>query len=104
MLIPFAHAAAPAPEAGMLSFLPMIIILIVFWFLMIRPQMKKAKEHQNLLAGLQKGDEVVTNGGVLGKVVQVQEQLLTLEIARGVEIQVQKHAVQQVLPKGSLKF
>lgn len=106
MFIPMAHAAPPAagPEAGIMSFLPLIIVFIVFWFLMIRPQMKQAKERQKMIDALQKGDEVVIAGGVLGRIVTLEEQFVTVEIARGVEIQSQRGAVQTVLPKGTLKF
>lgn len=106
MLIPLAHAAQPAaPQGGgLMSFLPLIIIFIVFWFLMIRPQMKQQKERQKMIDGVQKGDELVTTGGVLGKVASVDDQYLTLQIAGSVEVQVLKSSVQAVLPKGTLKF
>lgn len=105
MFIPMAHAApaAAGAESGLMSFLPLIIIFVVFWFLMIRPQMKQAKERQKMIDAVQAGDEVVTNGGVLGKVASINEQYLSLEVAKGVEVQVLKSAVQTVLPKGTLK-
>lgn len=107
MFIPMAHAAPAAAAAGEFSFMnffPFVVIIVVFWFLMIRPQMKQAKERQKLIDAVQSGDEVVTNGGVLGKVASVDGQYLSLEISKGVEIQVLKSAVQTVLPKGTLKI
>lgn len=97
-----APAAAPGgdPMTGMLFFIGMIVI---FYFLLIRPQQKRAKEHRKMVEALEKGNEVVTSGGILGKVVDVAEQYLTVEIADGVQIRVQRHAVSTVLPKGSLK-
>lgn len=100
----FAQAAQPAqPDAGWVTMLPLILIFVLFYFLMIRPQMKRAKEHRNMLGALQKGDEVVTSGGALGRVTKVGENYVNLEIAENVEILVQKHAVQLVLPKGTMK-
>ena len=98
-------AAAPAapggdPMTGMLFFVGMIVI---FYFLLIRPQQKRAKEHRKMVEAIGKGDEIVTNGGVLGKIVDVGEQYLTIEIADGVQIKLQRNAVATVLPKGSLK-
>lgn len=97
-----APTAAPGgdPMTGMLFFIGMIVI---FYFLLIRPQQKRAKEHRKMVEAIGKGDEVVTNGGVLGKIVEVGEQYLTLEIADGVNIKLQRNAVATVLPKGSLK-
>ena len=86
-----------------MQLLPMILMFVVLWFLMIRPQMKKAKEHKALIAAIAKGDEVVTQGGMLGKVVKVGDNYVTLEIAEGTEVVVQKPAIGLVLPKGTLK-
>jgi len=97
---PAAGAAAPNP---IMTFLPLILLFVVFYFLMIRPQMKRQKEHRNMVAALSKGDEVVTNGGIAGKVDEVGESFITVEIAPNVKIKLQKGAVQQVLPKGTLK-
>jgi len=83
--------------------LPLIVILLVFFFLMIRPQMKRQKEHNAMISALAKGDEVVTTGGLLGKVTSLSESGISLEIASGVEVQLQRNAVSQVLPKGTLK-
>ena len=87
----------------MMQLLPMILMFVVLWFLMIRPQMKKAKEHKALLSGLAKGDEVVTGGGLLGKVTKVADSYVTVEIATGVEVVVQKPSIGLVLPKGTMK-
>ncbi|MFN4326410.1 MAG: preprotein translocase subunit YajC [Azonexus sp.] len=106
-MISLAHAqtagAAADPTGGFMQLLPMILMFVVLWFLMIRPQMKKAKEHKALLAGLAKGDEVVTQGGIVGKVTKVGENYVSLEIAEGTEVVVQKPAIGLVLPKGTLK-
>ncbi len=104
MFIGTAHAT-PAAGAGtdFLSFLPMIVIFVLFYFMLVRPQQKKAKELQNMIAGLQKGDEVITTGGALGKVVKLTEQYVTLELSANVQVTFQRSAVQAVLPKGTLK-
>ncbi|MEO1767127.1 preprotein translocase subunit YajC [Thiobacter sp. AK1] len=86
-----------------MSLLPFIVIFVLFWFMLIRPQMKRAKEQKKMLDALQKGDEVVTAGGLLGKVTKVGDQYVSLEIADGVVVQVQKPTIQAVLPKGTLK-
>lgn len=99
-----APAAAGAQTANPLTtFLPLILLFVVFYFLMIRPQMKRQKEHRNMVSALSKGDEVVTNGGIAGRVEDVGEAFITVEIAPNVSIKLQKGAVSQVLPKGSLK-
>lgn len=85
------------------SLLPLIIIFVLFWFLLIRPQTKRAKEHRKMVEALSTGDEIVTNGGVLGRINEVGEQFLTVEIAAGVEIHVQRHAVGALMPKGTYK-
>ena len=106
-MISLAHAqtagAAADPTGGFMQLLPMILMFVVLWFLMIRPQMKKAKEHKALLAGLAKGDEVVTQGGIVGKIVKVGDNYVTVEIAEGTEVVVQKPSIGLVLPKGTLK-
>ncbi len=97
-------AAAAAPQGDAIgSFLPMIVILIIFWIFMIRPQMKRAKEHKNLLAQLQKGDEVVTQGGVVGRVQKVDENYVVIVVSNNTKMMVQKPAITMVLPKGTLK-
>nr|WP_294839243.1 preprotein translocase subunit YajC [uncultured Methylotenera sp.] len=95
--------AATAPATDFTSFLPLIVIFLLFFFMIIRPQMKQAKEQRNMIAALQKGDEVVTTGGIVGKVTKVTDAFITLEIATNTEINVQKHAIQSALPKGTIK-
>jgi len=95
--------AATAPATDFTSFLPLIVIFLLFFFMIIRPQMKQAKEQRNMIAALQKGDEVVTSGGIVGKVTKVTDAFITLEIAANTEITVQKHAIQRALPKGTIK-
>lgn len=106
-MISLAHAqtagAAADPTGGLMQLLPMILMFVVLWFLMIRPQMKKAKEHKALLSGLAKGDEIVTGGGMLGKVTKVADSYVTVEIATGTEVVVQKPSIVLVLPKGTMK-
>ena len=105
-MISLAHAqtaGAADPTSSLMQILPMILMFVVLWFLMIRPQMKKAKEHKALLAGLAKGDEVVTQGGIVGKVTKVGENYVSVEIAEGTEVVVQKPSIGLVLPKGTLK-
>jgi preprotein translocase subunit YajC len=100
----YAEGGAPAPQdGGMMQFLPLVALLAVFYFLILRPQQKRAKEHKTLMEALQKGDEVITIGGVLGKVTKVGEDNVAIEIADNVVIQVQKAAVQNVVPKGTIK-
>lgn len=86
-----------------MSFLPLVVIFVLFFFMIIRPQMKQAKEQRAMIAALQKGDEVVTAGGIVGKITKVAESFVTIEIAAGTEIIVQKQAVQTALPKGTIK-
>lgn len=96
-----APAAAAAP--GFAQFIPLIIIFVIFYFLLIRPQMKRAKEHKAMVSGLAKGDEVVTNGGILGKITSVEDGFFSLEIANGTVIKMQTSSVSQVMPKGTYK-
>jgi preprotein translocase subunit YajC len=104
-LIPsaFAQAAGGAQPNAFVQLLPLVLIFVVFYFLLIRPQAKRAKEHKAMVAALAVGDEVVTSGGILGKVTETGEQFLTVEIAEGVRVKVQRHTVGAVLPKGTLK-
>ncbi len=95
--------AATATTTDFTSFLPLIVIFVLFFFMIIRPQMKQAKEQRNMIAALQKGDEVVTSGGIVGKVTKVTEAFVSVEIAENTEITVQKHAIQTALPKGTIK-
>lgn len=98
-----AHAQDAGQPGGLMSFLPLIIIFVIFYFLLIRPQMKRAKEHRKLVAELANGDEIVTNGGLLGKITNVGESFVTVELADNVKIKVQRHAVASVMPKGTIK-
>jgi preprotein translocase subunit YajC len=98
-----AAPAAGAQGGGMSMIIMMVVLFGLMYFMMIRPQMKRQKEHRTLLAGLANGDEVVTNGGIAGRVEEVGETFITVEIAANVKVKLQKSAVQQVLPKGSLK-
>ncbi|MEM1411055.1 MAG: preprotein translocase subunit YajC [Pseudomonadota bacterium] len=103
-LIANAYAqSAPAQPGGLVQFLPLILIFVVFYFMLIRPQMKRTKEHRMLVAGLGKGDEVVTNGGLLGKIKGLNDSFVTLELAEGVQIKIQRHAIAQVVPKDTIK-
>ena len=96
-------AAGGGVESSLLSMLPLVLMFVVLYFIMIRPQMKRQKEHKALIDALAKGDEVVTAGGLLGRVAKLSENYLHVEVADGVEIQIQRSAVVQVLPKGSFK-
>jgi preprotein translocase subunit YajC len=87
----------------LLGFLPLVIIFVLFYFLLIRPQSKRQKEHRQMVEALASGDEIVTGGGVLGKVVDVGEQFVAVEVASGVTLKVQKHTIAAVLPKGTVK-
>ena len=87
----------------LMGFLPMIVIFVLFWFLLIRPQQKKMKEHQKMLSEINKGDEVATQGGIVGRVTKAGDQYLAIEIANGVEINVQRGAVSAKLEKGTIK-
>lgn len=106
MLISHAYAqAAPAAtggaESSLLSLLPLVLMFVVLYFIMIRPQMKRQKEHKAMIEALAKGDEVVLGGGVLGRVTKLGEAYVHVEVAPNVELQVQRPAVMQVLPKGT---
>jgi preprotein translocase subunit YajC len=99
---------APAPSGGgtessLLSLLPLVLMFVVLYFIMIRPQMKRQKEHKAMVEALAKGDEVVTAGGVLGRVSKLGETYVHVEVAAGIELQVQRSSIVQVLPKGTLK-
>ena len=107
-LIPVAHAqAAGAPAAspmgGLQTFLFPIILIVIMYFLMIRPQMKRQKDHRAMLDKLAKGDEIITSGGIAGTVAAIGESFVTVEVANGVQLRVQRAAIANVLPKGTLK-
>ena len=99
----FAQGAATGGEASWASMLPIILMFVLLYFMMIRPQMKRAKEHKAMTDALQKGDEVVAASGMVGKITKVTDAYITLEIAANVEVTVQRLAVQTLLPKGTLK-
>lgn len=90
-------------QDSLMGMLPLVLMFVVLYFVMIRPQMKKQKEHKAMIDAIAKGDEVVTAGGILGKVSKLGDGYIGLEIANGVEVQIQRSAVVQVLPKGSIK-
>ncbi|HHH48055.1 MAG TPA: preprotein translocase subunit YajC [Gammaproteobacteria bacterium] len=103
-----AEGAAAAPAAGsaegsLMGLLPLVLIFVLFYFMLIRPQAKRAKEHKNMVAALAKGDEIVTQGGLLGKITEVDDSFLSVQIADGVEVKVQRQAVSTLVPKGTIK-
>ncbi len=107
-IIPIASAAEPAAAAAhhgnpMGSFAFLALIMLVFYFLLWRPQSKRAKQHRELIANLQEGDEIVTSGGILGRVHQLNDNFIAIELAAGVVIRLQKSAVSSVVPKGTLE-
>lgn len=98
-----AGAAAPGQSDGTFSMIMIVAIFVLFYFMLIRPQNKRAKEHRELISNLKKGDEIITSGGMLAKVVSLDEQYIKVSLAEGVEINLQRAAVSSVLPKGTLK-
>jgi preprotein translocase subunit YajC len=98
-----AAADAAQPGGGLLGMLPLLLIFVLFYFMLIRPQAKRTKEHKNMVEALAKGDEVVTNGGLLGRVTDVGENFLTVKVAEGVEVKVQKQSISALVPKGTMK-
>ena len=104
MIISPAYAqAAAGGDAGLMSFLPIIVLFVILYFIMIRPQMKRAKETKAMIEALQKGDEVVTAGGVVGKIAKLSDAYADIEVAPNVEITVQRSAISLLLPKGTIK-
>ena len=99
----YAQTPAAGAEGSLMSFLPIILMFVVLYFLMIRPQMKRQKEQKTMMDALAKGDEVITAGGILGKVSKVTDAYVTVEIANGTEVVVQKASVSTLLPKGTIK-
>ena len=99
----WAQATPGAPEAGLMQFVPLVLIFVVFYFLLIRPQAKRAKEHKKMVESLAKGDEVVTNGGLLGRITKLGDNFISIEIGEGVEVKVQRPAIASVVPKGTMK-
>ena len=105
-LLSDAMAAAPqggAATPGFDSFIFVFLLFVIFYFMIIRPQSKRQKEHRQMVSNLAKGDEVVTNGGMVGKIIKAGDTYLGLELAPGVEVNVQRSAIAQVLPKGTVK-
>ncbi|HIJ22648.1 MAG: preprotein translocase subunit YajC [Gammaproteobacteria bacterium] len=98
-------SAAPAAEQApaWAGLLPMVVLFVIFYFLLIRPQQKKAKEHRTMVEALGKGDEAVTSGGILGKIRKIDENFVDLEVAEGVTLTIQRHQIAQLMPKGTLK-
>jgi preprotein translocase subunit YajC len=100
----WAQSAGGSPQGGGIESMLLIVLMFgVLYFMMIRPQMKRAKEHKAMIEALQKGDEVVSGGGILGRVTKISENYVTLEVSQGVEMVLQRSAVQVVLPKGTIK-
>ena len=103
-LIQDAHAQSGAPGGGgFIELLPLVLIFVVFYFLLIRPQQKRAKEHKAMVSALTKGDEVVTQGGLLGKVTKIGDSFVSMEITEGTEVKVQRNMIAVLLPKGTIK-
>ena len=98
-----AYAQDAAAQGGLMSFLPLIVIFAVFYFMLIRPQMKRSKEHKQLISQLNKGDEVITNGGLLGRITDVSDSFVTLELAENTQVKIQRQAIATVMPKGTIK-
>ncbi|MSQ91475.1 MAG: preprotein translocase subunit YajC [Gammaproteobacteria bacterium] len=99
----WAQAAGGSSASTWMNILPLVLIFVVFYFLLIRPQTKRAKEHREMVAKLSAGDEVVTTGGILGRIAEIDESFVTLEVAPKVTIRVQRHQVTQLMPKGTFK-
>jgi preprotein translocase subunit YajC len=99
----WAQAAPATPQQSLMSFLPLVALFVVFYFFLIRPQMRRQKEHAEIVKSISKGDEVVTTGGLLGRVTEAGDTFLKLEIAKNVEVRIQRHAINSVLPKGTIK-
>ena len=96
-------AWAQGTDAGgsLFSLLPLVVIFVLFYFLLIRPQQKRAKQHKEMVAALKKGEEIVTNGGLLGKVTEVSDNFVTVEVSSGLNVRIQRQSISQVMPKGT---
>jgi len=99
----WAEAAPPAADAGFINLMMLIVLFVVFYFLLIRPQTKRAKEHKKMVESLSKGDEVITNGGILGKIINLGDNFVMLEIAANTHVKLQRQAVATIMPKGTMK-
>jgi len=103
-LISPAHAAGSAAAApGIMDFAFLVVLLVLFYFMLIRPNQKRAKEHREMQASLAKGDEIVTDGGLMGKILNVGENAITVQLAENLEVKVRRESINSVLPKGTLK-
>lgn len=98
-----ATASHPGQSDGTFSLVMIVVIFVLFYFMLIRPQNRRAKEHKDLISSLKKGDEVITSGGLLGKVTSLDEQFIKISLAEGVEVSLQRGAISSVLPKGTIK-
>ena len=96
-------AWAQGADAGgsLFSLLPLVVIFVLFYFLLIRPQQKRAKQHKEMVAALKKGEDIVTNGGLLGKVTEVSDNFVTVEVSSGLNVRIQRQSISQVMPKGT---
>lgn len=103
MFISNAYAAPAAAGSDLMSFLPMIVIFVLFYFMLIRPQLKQAKQQKAMIEALKAGDEVATTGGIVGKVTKVSDSFVSIEIAANTVVNVQKHTIQTLLPPGTIK-
>ncbi len=90
-------------SSGFISLIPLILIFVIFYFLLLRPQIKRAKEHRKMVGSLAKGDEVVSNGGLLGRITRLDEEFVAVEIADGVVVRMQRSAISQMVPKGTIR-
>jgi preprotein translocase subunit YajC len=99
----WAENAPPHANAGLFNIVMMIVLFAVFYFLLIRPQTKRVKEHKKMVDALAKGDEVITNGGLLGKITHLGDNFVVIEVAQNIEVKVQRQAVATVMPKGTMK-
>lgn len=98
-----AQGTGPSSQGGLMGFLQLALLFVAFYFFLIRPQMRRQKEHSKLVRDLQKGDEIVTSGGLLGRISEVADNYVKVEVAKGVEVRIQRPAVSSILPKGTLK-
>ncbi|EIJ44296.1 preprotein translocase, YajC subunit [Beggiatoa alba B18LD] len=99
----WAEGAAASAGGGFASLIPLVILFVVFYFLLIRPQTKRVKEHKKMVDSLAKGDEIVTQGGLLGKVTNLGDNFIAVEVAPNIEVKIQRQAVAAVMPKGTIK-
>ncbi|MCK5877527.1 MAG: preprotein translocase subunit YajC [Candidatus Marithrix sp.] len=95
--------SASAPDAGLLNLVMLVVLFAVFYFLLIRPQTKRVKEHKKLVDSLAKGDEIMTGGGILGKIVNISDDYITIEIAPNTQVKIQRQSISTVIPKGTIK-